>query len=132
MNKLVLFVAIASASCRSGERLLFTGKFHPVAHKGSGEAQVWKRPDGVQYVRLWDLRTYPAPGLEVCLVRANDARNNDAVLQGGVVCLGSLRASGSYPVPPTVDFSRYRAVAVWSPANSVNFTTAPLSPTPSS
>ena len=132
MKKLAILVALVSASCRSGERLVLTGKFHPVAHKGSGEAQVWRRPDGVQYIRLWDLRTYPAPGLEVCLVRAPDARNNDAVLQGGFVCLGSLRARGSYRVPPTIDLSCYRAVAVWSPAKSVNFTTAPLSPTPSS
>lgn len=130
MKGLTLLLALICVSCRSGERLVPSGEFHAVAHKGSGEVQVWRRLDGARYLRVWDLKTHPAPNLELCLVRAADARDNETVLAGGFVCLGPVASRGSYPVPPAIDFSHYRSVTVWSRSYEVNFTTAPLFPAP--
>jgi hypothetical protein len=111
------------------ERVLLAGNFHSVAHKGTGEARVVALSDGRRMLRLLGVKTYPAPELEVCLVGAPDAEDNDTVLQSGLVCLGSYdpkAAYVSYPLPPPVDIGRYRAVAIWSRGYQVNFTTAPL------
>jgi len=111
------------------ERVLLAGNFHSVAHKGTGEARVVALSNGRRVLRLLDLKTYPAPELEVCLVGAPDAEDNDTVVQSGYVCLGSYNAKTSYaayPLPQQIDLQRHRAVAIWSRAYRVNFTTAPL------
>ena len=113
----------------SRERVLLEGQFHSVAHKGTGEARMVAVSGGGRLLRLLDVKTYPAPDLEVCLVDAPDAEDNDTVVQAGSICLGRYdprAAFVTYPVPATVDTGRYRAVAIWNRAYGVNFTTAPL------
>ena len=111
------------------ERVLLSGAFHSVAHKGEGEARVIELPGGSRTLRLLDVRTYPAEDLEVCLIGAPDAEDNDTVVQAGQVCLGSYSsktAYAAYPLPAQLDLERYRAVTIWSRRYGVNFTTAPL------
>lgn len=110
------------------ERVLLSGNFHSVAHKGSGEARV-VMTRGQRFLRLLDIRTYPASDLQVCLVAAPDAEDNDTVKQAGFACLGGYNpkdAFVAYAVPAGVDLERYRSVTVWSRSYEVNFTTAPL------
>lgn len=111
------------------ERVLLAGTFHSVAHKGTGEAQVVALSNGRRVLRLLDVKTYPAPELEVCLVGAPDAEDNDTVRQSGFVCLGSYNPRAgyaAYPLPPQIDLERHRAVTIWERGYQVNFTTAPL------
>src|SRR5882762_7544554 len=95
----ILFVSagvLAWTLFGSPERVLLAGDFHSVAHKGTGQAQVVALSDGRRMLRLLDVKTYPAPELEVCLVGAPDAEDNDTVLQSGLVCLGSYNARIGY------------------------------------
>jgi len=124
-------VAVAWALYGGRETILLRGSFHSVAHKGSGEARVVTAGRGGRVLRLLDLKTYPGEDLEVCLVGAPDAEDNDTVRDSQPVCLGAYQARTayeSYAVPATVDLERYRAVAIWSRSLRVNFTTAPLAP----
>ena len=85
--------------------------------------------DGRRVLRLLDVKTYPAPELQVCLVGAPDAEDNDTVRQSGFVCLGSYNpraAYATYSLPPQIDLERHRAVTIWERGYQVNFTTAPL------
>jgi hypothetical protein len=103
------------------ERVLLSGSFHSVAHKGAGKAVITPGR-----LRLQDVRTYPSNDLEVCLIAAPDAEDNDTVLRSSPVCLGSF-GNFSFRVPSDLDLNRYRSVVIWSPSYGVNFTTAPLS-----
>jgi len=111
------------------ERVLLKGSFHSVAHKGSGEARIVVVAGQGTILRLLDFQTYPAPGLEACLIAAPDAEDNDGVRQASPVCLGSVdvrMAYQSFRVPAGLNLARYRAVAIWSKGYQVNFTTAAL------
>ena len=111
------------------ERVLLKGSFHSVAHKGRGEARVVEVVGQGRILRLLDFQTYPAPDLQVCLLTAPDAEDNETVRQASPVCLGSVDARiayHAYAIPAALDLPRYRAVSVWSTGYEVNFTTAPL------
>jgi hypothetical protein len=108
------------------ERVLMAGSFHSVAHKGAGTAQVVQFDNGRRVLRLIQAKTYPSNDLDVCLIAAPDAEDNDTVRQAGFVCLGSFGNLRPFPVPASIDLSRYRAVTIWNRAYNVNFTTAPL------
>ncbi len=111
------------------DRVLRKGSFHSVAHKGTGEALVLVRSDGSRVLQILHVQTYPGSELEVCIVAAPDAEDNETVLQGAAVCLGrfaSKEAVMTFALPPQLDLDKYRAVTIWSPSYRVNFTTAPL------
>jgi hypothetical protein len=118
---LVRGALIAALICLSAcDRVLLRGTFHSVAHKGSGKAVVTKGR-----LRLIDLKTYPAADLQVCIIAAPDAEDNEIVLRSVPVCLGpSVRTT--FDLPKNLDLAHYRAVVIWSPTYNVNFTTAPL------
>ena len=107
--------------------VLAEGRFHQVAHKGGGRAVVARLGSRGTVVRLVDFETSFRPDLEVLLVAAPDALENETVKRSDRVSLGPLVESVSdYPVPDDVDVSRFGCVAVWSRKYDVNFTTAPL------
>ncbi len=111
--------------------ILATGKFHPVAHKGSGTATIFQMPGGSRVLRLVNFQTGEGNNLQVCLVAAADCPDNETVERAGFVPLGSLQHSEgaqSFEIPSELDLDRYRAVTIWNPKYRVNFTTAPLSP----
>jgi len=116
----------AAAVFTHRERILLSGAFHSVGHKGTGEARVVESADGQRILRLAGVKTYPGTDLQVCLVGAPDAEDNDTVRQAGFECVGKFAATGSYDLPAGVDLQRYRAVTIWSSGYQVNFTTAPL------
>ena len=78
-------------------------------------------------LHLSNVKTYPSKDLEVCLIAAPDAEDNQTVLDSSPVCLGSFGRT-QFAVPAGIDLSRYRAVVLWNSSYKVNFTTAPLSP----
>ncbi|MDX2150713.1 MAG: DM13 domain-containing protein [Bryobacteraceae bacterium] len=123
---------VAIPLVRTPEKVLLSGEFHSVAHKGAGQARIVSTAGGQNLLKIVNLKTYPGSMLQVCLVAAPDAEDNDTVLASGHVCLGPWLGAktglGVYPVPAALDLNRYRAVSIWQPEYRVNFTTAPLAP----
>src|SRR5919112_286578 len=105
------------------------GDFHGVSHPGTGSAAVYRQDDGSYVLRLENLDIFNGPDLYVYAVAADDANDNDAVLEAGVFNLGGLKGEQGkqkYGLPAGFDPSRYRSISVWCQRFSVNFATAPL------
>jgi hypothetical protein len=115
----------------SRERILAGGGFHQVAHKGEGRAAIYKLLNGERELHLTDFKTEAGQALEVYLISAPDAYENETVERSKIVSLGALKAvegDQSYILPNDADLSECRAVTIWSSKYRVNFTTAPLKP----
>jgi hypothetical protein len=130
-----VIVVIALGLCgliltrKDSSRTIASGEFHQVAHKGVGDAAIVRLDSGERALRLVGFRTYPASDLEVRLIAAPDAFDNETVEKSDPISLGPLRPTDSdqvYLLPYTLDLTNYRAVAIWSLKYGVNFTTAPL------
>ncbi len=118
---------VASAAAR--QSVLAAGDFHGVAHETKGVATVYQSPDGKRVLRLSDFQTSNGPDVQVYLVAAADAGDNETVTRAGFVPLGALKGNvgdQNYEVPADVDLSKYRAVTIWCRRFGVNFATAPL------
>ncbi|HLE25929.1 MAG TPA: DM13 domain-containing protein [Thermodesulfobacteriota bacterium] len=116
---------------KSSPVVLVTGNFHGVAHDGKGTATIYQLPDGKRVLRFTEFETSNGPDVQVYLVAAQDANDNDTVKQAGFVSLGSLKGNigdQNYDVPADVDLSKYKAVTIWCQRFGVNFGTAPLTP----
>ena len=108
---------------------LVSGNFHDVAHETKGMATIYQLPDGKKTLRLTDFHTSNGPDVQVYLVAAGDATNNETVTQAGFVPLGALKGNigdQNYEIAADVDLTKYRAVTIWCRRFSVNFGTAPL------
>ena len=111
--------------------VLFSGRFHSVAHETRGTATVHQLADGQRVLRLTEFLTSNGPDVRVYLVAAGDARDNETVKKAGFVDLGKLKGNEgdqNYQIPADLDLSKYRAVTIWCRRFSVNFATAPLTP----
>ena len=105
------------------------GEFHPVAHPGTGDAIVYRLEDGSHVLRLENLDIFNGPALYVYAVAAEDANNNETVLNAGFLNLGPLKGNKgnqTYELPAEFNPEKYRAISVWCQRFSVNFATAPL------
>lgn len=110
-------------------RVLATGRFHQVAHKGEGVAALIQLRNGRRVLRLTDFCTADKPDLSVMLISAPDAFENQAILNSHVFVLGQLqKAAGDqeYELPADLDLAPYGAITIWNRKYGVNFTTAPL------
>lgn len=109
--------------------IIAIGRFHQVAHQGSGTAIIYRTADGQRMLALDELITGPGQQLMVGLIAAPDAFENEAVERSAFVPLGEWRPGETrliYQVPAELDLTRYRAVTIWNRQYHVNFTTAPL------
>ncbi len=120
--------ALMLGSCISPVTLL-SGEFHQAAHKGRGVAKVCRFASGNLALCLTGFRTYPGRDLEVRLIAAPDALENETVENSEFISLSDLQTAegdSTYPLPSDLDLNKYRAVTIWSRKYRVNFTTAPL------
>jgi hypothetical protein len=118
-----------AASAATQPVVLASGGFHGVAHETKGVATVYRLPDGRRTLRLTEFQTSNGPDVQVYLVAADDANDNDTVTRAGFLHLGALKGNvgdQNYDVPADADLSKYRAVTVWCRRFGVNFATAPL------
>jgi hypothetical protein len=118
-----------TASAATNPVALTAGNFHGVAHETKGVATVYQLPDGKRTLRLSDFQTSNGPDVQVYLVAADDAKDNETVTRAGFLPLGALKGNigdQNYDVPSDVDLSKYRAVTIWCRRFGVNFATAPL------
>jgi hypothetical protein len=109
--------------------LLAEGNFHNGAHETKGVASIFQLPDGKRVLRLSRFETSNGPDVNIYLVAAADAMDNDTVKNAGFISLGSIKGTKgdqNYDLPAGFDLKKYRAVTVWCKRFSVNFGTAPL------
>lgn len=116
-------------TAQAASRPLVTGTFHDGAHKTSGTASIYQLADGKQVLRLANFETSNGPDVQVYLVAAPDALDNETVTKAGFLPLGELKGNQgdqNYELPAGVDLNKYRSVSIWCRRFSVNFGTAPL------
>jgi len=105
------------------------GNFRGVAHETKGVASIYKLPDGKQILRFSGFETSNGPDVQVYLVAAPDAKDNETVTQAGFIRVAELKGNmgdQNYDLPANVDLNKYRAVTIWCRRFGVNFATAPL------
>jgi Electron transfer DM13 len=105
------------------------GEFHAVAHPGTGDAVVYHLDDGSYVLRLENLDIFNGPALNVYAVAAEDANDNETVLNASILNLSPLKGNEGnqiYELPAKFNPEKYRAISVWCRRFSVNFATAPL------
>lgn len=118
-----------TASAAGRPAALASGGFHGVAHETRGLATVYQLPDGKKTLRLSDFQTSNGPDVQVYMVAADDASDNETVTRAGFVPLGALKGNvgdQNYELPADIDLSKYKAVTIWCRRFGVNFATAPL------
>ena len=116
----------------SGEAVaLLRGEFHDADgfHKGSGQATLYRLPDGSQLLRLENFNGANGPDLRVILSEHPDPGSRSEFDSRDYVELGKLKGNignQNYPVPSGVDASQYRSVVIYCKPFHVLFTIAPL------
>ncbi|HLO00525.1 MAG TPA: DM13 domain-containing protein [Pyrinomonadaceae bacterium] len=118
-----------TASAAAEPIKLAAGSFHSVAHETNGVATIYQLPDGKRTLRLTQFQTSNGPDVQVYLVAATDATDNDTVTRSGFVQIAALKGNigdQNYDIGSDVDLAKYRAVTIWCRRFGVNFATAPL------
>jgi hypothetical protein len=118
-----------AASAPRGPVVVSSGRFHPVAHPGTGDAIVYRLEDGSHVLRLENLDIFNGPALYVYAVAAKDASDGETVLDAGFLNLGPLKGNKgnqTYELPADFDPNKHRSISIWCQRFSVNFATAPL------
>jgi Electron transfer DM13 len=119
----------ADSTATSDPVVISSGKFHPVAHPGKGDAIVYSLEEGSHVLRLENLDIFNGPALYVYAVAADDAKDNETVEEADVLNLGPLkgnRGNQTYELPAAFNPDKYRSISIWCKRFSVNFATAPL------
>ena len=105
------------------------GSFRGVAHETRGVASIYQFPEGKKLLRFSGFETSNGPDVQVYLVAAPDAKDNETVTKAGFIRIGDLKGNmgdQNYELPADVDLNKYRAVTIWCRRFGVNFATAPL------
>ena len=108
---------------------LSAGMFHSVSHDTKGTATIYEIAGGKKILRFTDFETSNGPDVQVYLVAAPDAKDDETVTTSGFYHLAALKGNKgdqNYEIPATVDCSKYRSVTIWCRRFSKNFGTAPL------
>lgn len=123
------FIDIHSDEPAIQGQLLLRGEFRGIAHETSGIAEVFETGHGGRVLRLTDFMTSNGPEVEVYMVAAADAPDDETVTRSGFVTLGPLKGnlgSQNYVLPANTDIANYRCVSIWCKRFGVNFGVAPL------
>ena len=105
------------------------GNFRGIAHETKGTASIYQLPEGKKVLRFSGFTTSNGPDVQVYLVAAPDAPDNESVTKAGFIRIADLKGNmgdQNYDLPEGIDLSKYRAVTIWCRRFGVNFATAPL------
>jgi hypothetical protein len=122
--------AVVQQTATTMPMVLSQGHFHGVSHATRGVATILHLADGKRVLRFTEFETSNGPDVQVYLVAAADAHDNETVTRAGFITLGGLKGNigdQNYALPADVDLNTYQAVTVWCRRFGVNFATAPLS-----
>ncbi len=108
-----------------------TGLFHGQVHSTSGRASIYKGSEGKLVLRLTGFKTSNGPDVHVLLIDAKDAQDNDNFLTNKTerVELGKLKGNEgdqNYELPPGIDLTKFRTVAIYCERFNATFGAAPL------
>ena len=98
-------------------------------HKGSGEATIYRGPDGEYLLRLENFQVTNGPDLHVILSPSLAPQSRDDVHQPGYVDLGSLKGNvgnQNYEIPANVDVNALSSVVIYCAPFHVVFSVASL------
>ena len=98
-------------------------------HKGSGQASIYRLPDGSHLLRLDDFKVTNGPDLRVILTRVANPGVSGEVTGPGHVELAKLKGNmgnQNYPIPDDVDISSFESVVIYCKPFRVIFSVAPL------
>ena len=98
-------------------------------HQGSGEATIYRGPDGSHLLRLENFKVTNGPDLRVILSPSPAPESRDDVHQPGYVELGSLKGNvgnQNYEIPADVDVNTLSSVVIYCSPFQVIFSVAPL------
>lgn len=118
----------ATAEATGMPQAVSYGMFHSVAHETRGTATIYE-VNGKRVLRFTDFETSNGPDVQIYLVAAEDANDNETVTKAGFIHLGAMKGNQgdqNYDVPADVDLDKYKSVTVWCRRFGVNFATAPL------
>ncbi|MGH8710787.1 MAG: DM13 domain-containing protein [Burkholderiales bacterium] len=109
---------------------VFQGKFRnsDFLHRGSGDAFVYRQPDGSHLVRLERLNVTKGPDLYVYLAKHPDPDNSRQVKEG-FLNLGKLKGNmgdQNYAIPPGTKIEDYKSVVIYCQIFGVLFSPAAL------
>lgn len=110
---------------------LKTGSFQDADsfHKGSGQATIFRGPDGSRLLRLEDLSVTNGPDLHVILTPHPNPTSRGDVHTSGYIDLGKVkgnRGNQNYPVPDNVDIDSQGSVVIYCAPFHVIFSVASL------
>ncbi len=126
---LILFTAVFLVGFFPFSKTIAYGCFHQVAHKGTGCATLIRKSDGQVVLQLTDFQTAKNPDLQILLISADDAPENETVKNSERLLVAPLEKSEGaqeYVVPPAENLTKFNSVVIWNSKHGVNFTTAPL------
>ena len=98
-------------------------------HRGSGEATIYRGPDGSHLLRLGNFQVTNGPDLHVILTPSPAPESQDDVHQPGYHELDSLKGNvgnQNYEIPTHADVSALSSVVIYCAPFHVVFAVAPL------
>ena len=115
----------------AGPVKLKTGNFRDQDsfHKGSGQATIYRGPDGSHLLRLEEFKTTNGPDLHVILTPHQDPNRQNDVKTPGYVDLGKLKGNignQNYPIPDDIDVTAQYNVVIYCKPFHVIFSVAQL------
>ena len=130
VNKQVNEQFPTGVSVASGPLSLAKGNFKGLAHETKGVATIYQLAEGKKTLRLTEFETSNGPDVHVYLTAAEVEKGSDAIKTSGFIDLGSMKGNQgdqNYDIPPDIDLSKYKNVAIWCARFGVNFGLARLS-----
>ena len=121
----------APVPAESGPVELKSGSFRDQDsfHKGSGQARIYRGPDGSYLLRLDDLKVTNGPDLHVLLSSHPDPKGRNELKSAEYFDLGKLKGNignQNYPIPDEVDIAAQMSVVIYCAPFHVMFSVAPL------
>ena len=123
--------ATAAAASETAPAEIKAGSFRDAdrAHKGSGQAKIFRATDGSRLLRLENLDVTNGPDLRVILTPHPDPMSRGDVTAPGYVELGKLKGNKgnqNYVIPADVDLAAQGSVVIYCKPFQVIFSVASL------
>ena len=123
--------AEVSTATQSGTVQLKVGNFRDQDgfHRGSGQAAIYRGPDGSLLLRIDDFKVTNGPDLHILLSSHPDPTDSDELKGTGYIDLGKLKGnigSQNYAIPDDLNIAAQMSVVIYCKPFHVIFSVAPF------